>query len=132
MHFNHKCPYCDSEVSEYIHHDEYGVYTDYCFVCNCTKGDMSLGEETAYRNYLFEREQNNITNFDIYFGMYGTEEELTNVLDKYCRINEGNCDCCVWSDFVRFFILRNSNKVDCYDCTHFWRWLRQKGVEHEE
>lgn len=112
-----KCPYCETQIQKYTYTSPGGV-KQYVFMCDCTRGELKYNEDAAYEQYLHEREDNQITNFDLYFGTLGTEEDLDNRIDESCKLLEGDCKQCVWGAIGR--IVTNDKTADCFN---FWQWL---------
>ena len=112
-----KCPYCETQVQKYTYTSPVGV-KQYVFMCDCTYGELRYNEDIAYEQYLHEREDNQITNFDKYFSALGTEEELNDRMDELCELLQGDCKQCVWGIIGQ--IVSDDKTTDCFS---LWQWL---------
>ena len=116
MIYSKECPYCKSQIQRYTYISSNNI-KQYVFICDCTHGALRYNEDAAYEQYLHEREDNQITNFDLYFSNLKTKEDLNIRMNELCEFFKGNCEQCIWST-----ISQNLTDDESADCFSFWRW----------
>lgn len=126
-----ECPYCHSLVEKTTvpYAQDYQINC-YFFHCDCsrTKNEYHRDERDAYLDYLEQREQNNLTNFDVNFNSDGrTFKELNKDIENYCYDNpELVCQNCFWGK------LSQNVPTDAQfpTCIDFCEWLLKKVNEN--
>lgn len=121
MVYHTTCPYCNSRIFNFKYINDLGT-PQWAFWCDCSHGALMFNEVAAYEDYLLDREENQITNFDKYFGADVNYKDLCQDINEYCFKILADCEHCKWGEIGSLV-----GNTGWHDCGAFFRWLDEKG-----